>query len=317
MEAILDDKKNPLLNRSIAGVYPPGSTFKIVTATAGLQEKAINPDTLIEDTGTRTVGGTTFGTWYFLQYGRREAPLNIVGALRRSNDIFFYVVSEDVGARKLSDWAGKFGFGKILNIDIPGEVAGVVPGPSWKKRVIGEDWYLGDTYNMSIGQGYLQVTPLQINAMTNVAANEGILYRPHLLPENKKIIRQDFIDRKNIDLVREGMYEACQTGGTAYPLFNFTVRNNNLKIDDIDFKEGAASASASKKNEKAVNIAVGCKTGTSETFDHTDPHAWFTIFAPFHNPEISITVMVEHGGEGSTVASPIAKEILTKYFEEK
>jgi len=320
IDEILSDKKNPLLNRTISGSYPPGSTFKIITATAGLEENAISPTTKIEDTGVRTIGGLSFGTWNYLQYGKLEEPLNVVGAIRRSNDIFFYVLSEKVGPKKFSEWAGKFGMGKILNVDIPGEIGGVVPGPSWKERVIGEDWYLGDTYNMSIGQGFVQATPLQTNFMTNIIANRGTLYRPHLVSESKKVIREDFVDPRNIDLIREGMLQACQTGGTGYPFFNFTVRNSNLTIDGMDFKEGSASSSATtddNRNEKPVNISVGCKTGTSETFDHTDPHAWFTVFAPFNNPEISVTILVEHGGEGSQVAAPIAKEILTRYFEEK
>lgn len=320
IEEILLEEKEPLLNRVISGSYPPGSTFKIVTGTAGLEENSVREDTLIEDTGVRTIGGTTFGTWNFLQYGKLESPLNIVGALRRSNDIFFYVLSEGVGAKKFSEWAGRFGFGRTLNIDIPGEIGGIVPGPSWKQRVIGEDWYLGDTYNMSIGQGFVQATPLQTNFMTNVIANDGTLFRPHLVSDNKKIIREGFINPQNLSLIRQGMYEACQTGGTGYPFFNFTVRNDNLKIDDLDFRSGFASASATteeNKNERPVQISVGCKTGTSETFDGSKPHAWFTVFAPFHNPEISLTIIVEHGGEGSQVAAPIAKEILTKYFEEK
>ncbi len=317
IEEVLNDKKEPLLNRSIAGAYPPGSTFKIVTATAGLEEGAIEPNTKIEDTGVRTIGGISFGTWNFLQYGRLEKPLNVVGALRRSNDIFFYVMSEGVGARKLSEWAGKFGFGKIIGIDIPGEIAGIVPGPSWKARVISEDWYLGDTYNMSIGQGFLQVTPLQANAMTNVVASGGILYRPHIVSNNKKVIRENFIKPENLKLVKQGMLEACQTGGTGYPFFNFTVRNNNLKIDELDFSQGYASNSASGNKGSSINISVGCKTGTSETFDGGKPHAWFTVFAPFYSPEISVTIIVEHGGEGSQVAAPIVKEILTEYFEMK
>lgn len=314
---VLEDDSRPLLNRAISGVYPPGSTFKIVTGTAGLEENAITSSTLIEDTGVRTVGGTSFGTWNYLQYGRLEEPLNIIGALRRSNDIFFYVLSEGVGARKFSEWAGRFGFGRTLNIDIPGEVAGVVPGPSWKKRVIGEDWYLGDTYNMSIGQGFLQATLLQTNFMTNVVANRGTLFRPHLVVENKKAIRQNFIKSDNLELIRRGLLEACQPGGTGFPFFNFTVRNDNLKIDNLDFSSGQASSSASDSREAPVAISVGCKTGTSETFDGSNPHAWFTVFAPFNNPEISVTVIVEHGGEGSQVAAPIAKEILTDYFENK
>jgi len=229
-------------------------------------------------------------------------------------------MSEGVGATKFSEWAGKFGYGKPLNIDIPGEIAGVVPGPSWKERIIGEDWYLGDTYNMSIGQGFLQTTPLQVNFMTNVIANHGTLYRPHFLPEHQKIIREDFIHPENVELVRQGMLEACQTGGTGFPFFDFIVKNENLAIDNLNFRSVSpgdlVATKSAQIDAQAVVVSVGCKTGTSETFDGSPPHAWFTVFAPYHNPEITVTIIVEHGGEGSQVAAPIAKEILTDYFEE-
>src|SRR5204863_905947 len=140
---------------------------KIVTAAAALSSGAIKPDTQIEDTGVLTVGSFSFGNWYFLQYGRREGNLNIVSAIKRSNDIFFYKAADETGVDTLSNWARRLGVGKKLGIDLPGEVSGTVPTEEWKQKTIGEQWYLGDTFNYGIGQGYLLTTPLQVNSCTN------------------------------------------------------------------------------------------------------------------------------------------------------
>ncbi len=309
---VTDSDNRPLLNRAIAGAYPPGSTFKLIVATAALQKGSLTADTQIEDTGILKVGAFSFGNWYFLQYGRTEGNLNIVGAIKRSNDIFFYKTAEGAGVDNISSWATTFGLGKKLNIDLPGEVSGEVPTVEWKKNIIGEQWYLGDTYNYGIGQGYLLATPLQVNMYTDVFANGGTLYRPHLLESEKgNVIKEKFIDKKNVDLVREGMAEACETGGVAWPLFQFKIKNPNLKIDNNDYFQDA-SAGASM-----VHVKLGCKTGTAEVGNDKNPEAWITVFAPFNNPEIAVTVLVENGGEGSSIAGPIAKKILTDYFEKK
>jgi len=309
---LLDSENNPLLNRAIGGVYPPGSTFKLVTAIASLEKGAINPSTKITDTGILKVGDFSFGNWYFLQYGKTDGEIDIVGAIKRSNDIFFYKAAEGAGVDFISSWAKNLGLGERLGIDLQGEVAGTVPTPEWKEKTLGEQWYLGDTYNYGIGQGYLLTTPLQVNFWTSVFANDGTLYRPHLIDGKKETIKKNFLKKEYVDLVREGMRQSCDAGGVAWPFFQFKVENSKLKVDGIDYVD-ASSGSA-----KMVQIKLGCKTGTAEIGGkETKPHAWITVFAPFYHPEVVVTVLVENGGEGSSFAGPIAKEILTKYFEAK
>ena len=324
VESILQDTENqPLLNRAISGTYPPGSTFKLITAVAALSRGAIRKDTQIVDTGIVRVGEFSFGNWYFLQYGKTEGVLNVVSAIKRSNDIFFYKAAEGAGVENISSFAKDFGLGAKFGIDLPGEEEGTVPSPSWKEEYIGEQWYLGDTYNYGIGQGYLLTTPLQVNVMTAVFANGGTLYQPHLLKtppfakasegkQNSKPKTQNFIKKEYIDLVREGMRQSCETGGVAWPFFDFKVKNERLPVDGRDFIEEASGSA------RSVRIKVACKTGTAEIADkEKNPHAWITVFAPFYDPEIVLTVLVENGGEGSSVAGPIARKILEDYFSKK
>ncbi|PIT89210.1 MAG: hypothetical protein COU27_01555 [Candidatus Levybacteria bacterium CG10_big_fil_rev_8_21_14_0_10_36_7] len=309
---LLDNQNQPLLDRAIGGVYPPGSTFKLVTAIAALEQGTINSDTKIDDTGVLRVGAFSFGNWYFLQHGKTEGLLDVVGAIKRSNDIFFYKAAESAGVSNISAWAKKVGLGEKLGIDIPGEASGTVPDPSWKQKIIGEPWYLGDTYNYGIGQGYLLTTPLQVNSFTTVFANDGILYKPHLMKNKTQILRKDFLDKGYVDLVREGMRESCESGGVAWPFFDFKVKNKRITIDDKNYTHSASDSA------EMVRISVGCKTGTSESGgEDTLPHAWITVFAPFYNPEIVVTVLVENSGEGSSIAGPIARDILKDYFTNK
>lgn len=312
VEDILTDTENqPFLNRAIGGAYPPGSTFKLVSAIAGLDSGKITEDTEYEDTGVIRVGEFSYSNWYFTQFGKKDDQVNVVKALKRSNDIFFYKAAEATGVEKLSKTAKEFGLGDRTGIDIDGEVKGIVPDSEWKKKVVGESWYLGDTYQYGIGQGFLLTTPLQIAMMTSVFANDGTLYKPHLLFGKKEVLRQGFAKREHIELVREGMKQVCETGGTAWPFFDFKVKSSKLKVDNLDFIKSSSDGA------DMVRIPVGCKTGTAETFEDKDPHAWITLFAPYYNPEVVVTVLIEHGGEGSTDAGPIAKKILEAYFEKK
>lgn len=313
IESVLGDQESqPLLNRATSGVYPPGSTFKLVSATAALEEKSITKDTEIDDPGILKVGTFSFGNWYYLQHGRTDGIINVVGAIKRSNDIFFYKAAEGIGVDKLSSWAHTFGLGKKLGIDLEEEAAGTVPTQKWKEEVIGEQWYLGDTYNYGIGQGYLLTTPLQINSFTESFANRGTLYRPHIIKMKKpEALRKNFMKKENINLVRKGMEESCAPGGVAWPFFDFKVKNEKLKIDGKNYIEDSSGSA------KMTRVKVACKTGTAESGGDRDPHAWITVFAPFENPEIVVTVLVENGGEGSSVAGPIARDILKDYFESK
>jgi penicillin-binding protein 2 len=307
---LLDSQNQPLLDRSISGVYPPGSTFKLIVASAGLSDKIIDENWQIEDTGILKIGDFSFSNWYYTGYGGKDGEVNIVKGIKRSNDIFFYKLAEKVGVDKVSEMAKKFGLDTQLGIDLAGEQSGTVPTPEWKLKNIGEQWYLGDTYHYGIGQGYLLVTPLQVNGWTEAIANNGTLYKPHLLKDlGTQVLASNLLDQHSSDLIREGMIEACSPGGVAWPLFNFTVKNKNLPVDGKNITE-VASASADTKH-----VVVACKTGTAEHGDaNSEPHAWITLFAPAYNPQIIVTVLSESSGEGSNVAAPIAKKILEEWF---
>jgi len=283
----LNDKENfPMLNRITSARYHPGSVFKPTMATAGLESGVIDKETLFEDTGILKVGDYSYKNWLWSKSGTTDGMLNIVTAIKRSNDIFFYKLGEALGLNRIVDWSKKFGYGQKTGIEISGELSGLVPDGDWKKSVKGEGWYLGDTYHLSIGQGFLDVTPLQVNQMTNIVANNGIKCKMSLLKD--KTIECENLKIKNSTLVTviEGMKAACKSGGTAWPLFNFKTE-------------------------------IACKTGTAEVGDGSkDTHAWLTAFAPADDPQISITVMVERGGEGSDVAAPIVGDILKEWFNE-
>lgn len=315
-DILLDNQKQPLLNRPVSGLYPPGSTFKLVTAAGALEKKLIDENYTVDDTGILKVGDFSFANWYYTSYGRTEGKVTIVSAIKRSNDIFFYKMGGLLGVDQLSQEASQFGLGKKLGIDLPGEASGLVPTKTWKKKVIGEDWYLGDDYHYGIGQGYLLTTPLQVNTWTQAIANQGVLYQPRLLkntPSNP--IRKDLLTEKNFTLIRQGMIEACSPGGVAWPLFKLKVKNEKIKIDGKNFLEPTdATDSGNLKNTREVSIA--CKTGTAEQAQgDTKPHAWITLFAPAFNPQVVVTVLSEDSGEGSNVAAPVAKDILTAWFE--
>ncbi len=314
LEDVFTNPATPLLNRAIGGNYPPGSTFKIVTALAGLESKAISQTSTYDDTGNITISGITFNNWYFTQYGKGEGKIDVVKAIARSNDTFFYKMALETGVEKLAEQANEFKFGQVLGVDIPGEAKGVVPTPEWKKEVKNEDWYPGNTVNMSIGQGDVLSTPLQISAMTATIANGGTVYPPTIVmrvndEKNNKVCerKKESIEwsgkiceslnknsypvvripasKENIETIKEGMRQVNAQGGTAYPFFNYPIETAG-------------------------------KTGTAESFPGKPPHAWYTGFAPYQSPQITVTVLVEYGGEGSKVAAPASKDIMDFYFKE-
>lgn len=318
---VLSSTEKPLLNRAISGMYPPGSTYKIVTAVAALQSRKIRKETVFEDIGVLKIGKYEFPNWAFLKSGVKDGFINIVTALKRSNDIYFYKAGEEIGIDTLAYWSKKFYLGKISGIDLSGEAEGLIPGDSWKRDTLGEKWFLGDTYHLAIGQGYLLVTPLQVNNWTNVIANQGYFCKPHLYYKSAqaeqdfrnegklqetKIVKTDKdclnlgLEEGTIKIVSEGMKLACMEGGTGWPLFNFKVGDPR------------------GKDPKIINVS--CKTGTAEYGEKdadgkSKTHAWFTAYASSQKPEISVTVLVEEGGEGSDVAAPIAKEIFEEWFK--
>jgi len=288
---IYNDRQKPLFFRTIAGGYPSGSIIKPVIATAALEENIITPLTMILSTG-----GISYGSWFFADWkSGGHGMTNAIKALAESVNTFFYYVGggygnfKGLGPERIDKWLERFGIGKITGIDLFGENAGFVPTPQWKQSVHHEPWYPGDTYNLSIGQGDLLVTPLQVANYTSAIANNGTLYQPYLVkkivqPDNQtiseivpKILSSHLASSSSLEVVREGM-RAAVTSGSARSLAD-------------------------------LPIAVAGKTGTAQV-EGKSPHAWFTCFAPYDHPQIVLTILVENGVEGSAAAAPVAKEVL-------
>lgn len=275
----------PILNRAIGGTYPPGSTFKIVSSLAALASGKVSPNTIIQDNGIMYLGPYQFTNWYFNQYGKVEGSVNLAKALQRSNDTYFYQIAQIIGENALADWSRKLGLGGKLGIDIPGEEMGLVPDDAWKRKTLATSWYPGDTLHMAIGQGFVLTTPLQILGITSYIAADGALYKPELLLNDKpKVLASNLLPKDQVDLIKAGLKLVPKEGGTAWPFFSFP-------------------------------IPTAGKTGTAEYGDPKNKtHAWYTSFAPADDPKLTLTVLMEGGGEGSTVAAPIAKEAYRWYF---
>ncbi|OGF26626.1 penicillin-binding protein 2 [Candidatus Falkowbacteria bacterium RIFOXYC2_FULL_47_12] len=295
-QKLITDENQPLFNRAIAGSFAVGSAFKPIVAAAALQEGVITPNTTLN-----SAGGIRVNEWFFPDWkAGGHGITNVRSALAWSVNTFFYTIGggyqdfSGLGVQKITDYARLFGLGASLGIDLPNEASGFLPSKDWKEQAKGERWYIGDTYNISIGQGDIIATPLQVAAYTAFFANGGTLYRPHVVREllnsngssarviTPEVIRHDFIDSQNISTVRAGMRD-CVTYGSCRAL-------------------------------SAISIPVAGKTGTAQWSSVKDTHAWFTGFAPYDDPQIVITVLIEEGGEGSAAAVPVAKRVLEWYF---
>jgi penicillin-binding protein 2 len=303
-----EDRWTPLVNHAIAGVYPPGSTFKMVTAAAALQERIVNADTRINCPASVTVNGRVFRNWNPLGQGR----LNVRGSLAQSCDIYFYEVTggnpnsgfRGMGIQKLAEYARAFGFGERSGIRIPGEERGLVPTEEWKREVKKESWYIGDNYNVGIGQGDLLATPLQLANMTTAIANGGTLFKPR---------------------IASGTRDAAGTPGQAFPfevIRKLPVSPEHMVViragmrDVVYAPEGTAYHAL-----KQPSLSMAGKTGTAEYAGPLDSkgnlptHALYVGYAPYENPQVAVAVIVYNGGEGSETAAPIAADILKAYFE--
>jgi penicillin-binding protein 2 len=278
----LQGEDHPFVNRALQG-FPPASTFKIVTATAGMESGKFSPDTVLETYGALTIGGVSFGEWNHAGFG----PLGFVGALAMSSDTFFYQIGRGTGGEKMIDWTRRFGFGQKTGIELKDEEsAGLVADDAWKQKNLQSEWTVGDTVNMSIGQGFLQATPLQVAGMFAVPANGGYRVKPHLLKndEESKQWRQSLnLKPETIKTIREGLRQVV-AGGTGAV----------MDVPDIPKASG--------------------KSGTAEA-PPGEAHAWFGSYAPSDKPEIAIVAFCEHsGGGGGKTAGPIVLEVMRAYF---
>jgi len=308
-EALLNDIKRPLVHKTIQGQYPPGSTYKIVTALAGLSKGVINPDTVFYCSGSMKFGNRRYGCWKEGGHG----PVNLQRALAESCDVYFYQVGLKVGVNSLAEYANRLGLGHKTGIDFEYEKSGLIPTAAWKKLAKGVSWQEGETLSIAIGQGFNLVTPLQVCQMTSALANGGILYKPflvekiidpagHTIRKFEPIVDVELIGmEKNLQLVRKGLVGAVNdTHGTG--------KAARLKDITVAGKTGTAQVVTMEKFQEVDEEDVKYK--------HRD-HAWFTSFAPAENPEIAVTVLVEHGGHGGSAAAPVAKKILERYFAKK
>ncbi|MTJ51494.1 penicillin-binding protein 2 [Anabaena sp. UHCC 0253] len=280
--------RHPLVNRAISA-FPPASTFKIVTTTAALESGKFSPDTVLQTYGSLTIGGTRFGEWNHMGFG----PLGFVGAMQWSSDTFFYQIAKRVGGPTLIEWTRKYGFGRKTGFDFTTEEAkGLVPDDNWKRKAWKIPWSVGDTVNMSIGQGALQTTPLQVAVMFAVPANSGYLVQPHLLKDNEEAKSwRESLNLKpiTIKILRDGLRKVI-TEGTGKVL-------NVPSLPPIAGKSGTAEAWRGRVKEN---------------------HAWFGAYAPADKPEILVVAFAEHsGGGGGSVAAPMILEIMQKHFSRK
>jgi penicillin-binding protein 2 len=290
-----------------------------VTALAGLEEGEIYQNTTVLDEGSIKVGEAEFRSWFYWNYGKTEGLLNLRKAISRSNDIYFYKVAEWVGVDNLAKMAKVFGFGEYTQLEIGPEAKGLVPTPEWKEQVIGEKWYLGNTYHMGIGQGDVLASPLQVNGLIGSIANEGVWCQPRLVGDTQVNCRGLGIKPENLNLVLSGMIDACSSGGTAFPFFE---RNSIINTEN----------NSNDSTELINKGAVACKTGTAEFGAANEEgfrptHGWFVAYLkPRSNKEnfpskIVITVLIESDDddsskEGSYDAAPVAKEIID-YIESR
>jgi penicillin-binding protein 2 len=290
-KSLMEDKKKPMLNRAVQSQYPPGSTFKIITAVAALEEGIINPDTKINCTGGINYGRWTFGCWKKGGHG----PVDFHKAIVESCDVYFYELGRRLGIDKIHKYATAFGLGRETGIElIPvKEKRGLIPNTEWKKEKKRLPWYLGDTFISAIGQGYITATPIQMALMTATFANEGKIYKPSLIKIDQAPSGTITLKPETVKMIKEALSGVVnESNGTA---------------------QGARSSLAVIGGKTGTAQVVGKKKGlTGERFMD---HAWFVAFAPVDNPEIALSVFVEHGGGGGAVAAPIAKRAIEAYFK--
>ncbi|MFZ6017902.1 MAG: penicillin-binding protein 2 [Nitrospirota bacterium] len=289
--ALTQDKKKPMLNRALQSQYPPGSTFKIVTAIAGLEEGVITPETKVECRGGINYGRWRFGCWRKKGHG----VVSLHRALVESCDVYFYEVGKRLGIDKIYNYATSLGLGKETGIELGKEKQGLIPNTKWKQENKRLPWFLGETFNTAIGQGYVSATPIQMAVMTGAIANGGNLYRPTLIKDLRPVLSgKAKIRPETLDIIESALSGVVnEPGGTGWAA--------KSPLISIGGKTGTAQV-------------VRMKTGFKYSPERFRDHAWFVAFAPVEKPEVALAVFVEHGGHGGGAAAPIAKKAIEGYM---
>ena len=293
-ERVFSDPEAPLMNRALSGEYPPGSPFKLVMALTALSSRVSTPKTTFDCRGVFLLGESTFRCW--LPGGHGE--LDLQQAIKHSCNIYFYNLGLEVGVERISKMARAIGLGERSGLEIRGESGGLIPDRAWKKKIIGESWYTGDTVNLSIGQGYLLVTPLQMASMGCIIANRGTLYQPRIVkrmisPEGEIIKEFEPVIRKKLDVPEEIWSE---------------LLSGMVRVVNEEHGTGRAAAHPV--------ITVAGKSGTVQvgTPPEYGKHAWFLALAPADNPEVVLAIILEDAESGPRDAAPLAGEFMRRYF---
>lgn len=308
-KALLDNPKHPLINKVVQAAYPPGSTYKMVTALAGLAKGVIDENTTVYCPGSYTFGNRTYNCWR--KGGHGAVSLN--RAIGESCDVYFYQVGQRVGVDALAEFAQKLGLGVKTGIEMEYEKEGLTPTKSWKLKAKKAKWQDGETLSVAIGQGFNLTTPLQLCVMTAALANGGKVYKPKLVEQVVDLdgtivenLQPELVSLvnghdKHFKLIRRGMEEVVHgKSGTA----------RSVAIPDLRIAGKTGTA-------QVVRLAVYKGLKEQDIPYHFRDHAWFTCFAPAENPEIAVTVLVEHGLHGGSGAGPIARAVLNQYFKGK
>ena len=298
---LVNSPEFPLENRAIRGQYAPGSIFKLVIDLGALELGIIDEETTFTCKGEIEIYNEPFTCW--VEKGHGE--MNLIQGIRNSCNIYHYQVGKKMGIDEIYRYAKMLGFGAKTGIDLPGEKTGLVPDPQWKREVRKERWQPGETISVSIGQGPLMVTPLQVALYTSIIANRGRKVTPHLLNSQSLAGKRVFSEKDAVDIelstfetVIQGMWEVVNKGGTGWAA--------NVKGFDICGKTGSTQLISTEKDKEK-------KVEEEEEEEETKTHSWFTGFAPRDNPKIVVTVIIEYGGMGGATAAPLARKLFNSY----
>ena len=303
-DGLTNNELNPLVNKTLAGQYPPGSTYKMIVALAALEAGVISPHRKINCAGKVTLGNHDFHCWKRGGHG----PVNMVDAIKQSCNVYFYEVGKRVGIDKIEEMSRRFGLGDQLAVDMAGEKKGLVPSRGWKRATTGISWQQGETLNASIGQGYVLTTPLQLATMSARIANGGVGVRPWLIRSVGGRLREMpqtipmGIQPEHMKIIQDGMNAVVNVpGGTAF--------RSRLPDDDLAMagKTGTALVRRISREERARGVLKN-----EELPWKFRDHALFVGYGPVANPRYSIAVIVDHGGGGSRAAAPVAKDIMAR-----